>query len=211
MVEEQLRARGVRDARVTAAMEELPRERFVAPTEAPSAYEDRALPIADGQTISQPYMVGVMTAALRLQPGHRVLEIGTGSGYQTAVLSRLAAQVYTVERIPDLARGAQRLLDELGLANIAFRIGDGTLGWPEEAPFDRILVTAGAPHVPQPLVEQLVDGGRLVLPVGLSSTQTLIAIDRYGNRTVEHALMDCRFVPLLGREGWADGARPPTT
>lgn len=208
MVEEHLRDRGVRDSRVLAVMAEVPRERFVGADNLTSAYDDRALAIAAGQTISQPYMVGAMTAALKLDVSHRVLEIGTGSGYQTAILARLARQVYTIERIESLSRSAERLLDEMGFRNVSFRVGDGTLGWPEEAPFDRILVTAGAPCVPQPLLDQLVEGGRLVAPVGRSSTQTLLAVERYGRKTIEHAMMSCRFVPLIGREGWDEASAP---
>jgi protein-L-isoaspartate(D-aspartate) O-methyltransferase len=209
MVQEQLRDRGIRDERVLAAMAEVPRERFAGPDNLASAYEDRALPIGSGQTISQPYMVAAMTAALRLEPGHRVLEVGTGSGYQTAILAKLAREVYTIERIADLSCEAATLLGALGFTNVVYRIGDGTLGWLEAAPFDRILVTAGAPQIPQPLVDQLVEGGCLVVPVGPPSGQTLVAVERFGDKTVEHPMMGCRFVPLVGQAGWSD-ASPPT-
>lgn len=209
MVQEQLRSRGIRDERVLAVMEEIPRERFVGTANLAAAYEDRALPIAEGQTISQPYMVAAMTAALQPAPTHRVLEIGTGSGYQTAILARLAGQVYTIERIELLAQEAARRLRELGFTNIVYRVGDGTLGWPEAAPFDRILVTAGAPRIPSPLVDQLAEGGRLVIPVGPAESQTLVAVDRYGDKTIERPMMGCRFVPLVGRAGWGRSLQGP--
>jgi protein-L-isoaspartate(D-aspartate) O-methyltransferase len=202
MVQEQLRNRGIRDERVLAVMGQIPRERFVGTANLAAAYDDRALPIAEGQTISQPYMVAAMTAALQVAPTHRVLEIGTGSGYQTAILARLARDVYTIERIEGLAQEAARRLRELGFTNILYRVSDGTLGWPEAAPFDRILVTAGAPRIPSPLVDQLAEGGRLVIPVGNAESQTLVAVERYGDKTIERPLMGCRFVPLVGQAGW---------
>lgn len=204
MVAEQLRNRGIQDERVLAAMAKIPRERFVGDENYACAYDDRALSIGEGQTISQPYMVAAMTAALHLEPTHRVLEVGTGSGYQTAILARLVREVHTIERIETLSLEAARLLGEMALTNIVYHLGDGTLGWPEAAPFDRILVTAGAPKIPQPLIDQLVEGGRLVVPVGSASSQTLIAVDRYGHSTIEHSLMGCRFVPLLGQAGWTE-------
>lgn len=208
MIADQIRARGIDDARILAAIEAVPREEFVRSEDRGAAYDDRALPIEIGQTISQPYMVAAMTAALHVEPGHRVLEIGTGSGYQTAILAHLAAHVYTVERHAALSQRAAERLAALGLANVTYRIGDGSMGWPEEGPFDRIVVTAAAPTVPAPLVAQLVDGGRLIVPVGGGREQILVDIERRGDRTVERSLMACRFVPLVGEAGFGD--RTPT-
>lgn len=203
MVEQQLRRRGIEDRRVLDAVAVVPRERFVPPEQTGEAYEDRAVPVGEGQTLSQPYMVAVMTEALRLREGDRVLEIGTGSGYQTAVLAHLVERVYTIERLATLARGARSLLEELGMGNVVFRIGDGTLGWPEAAPFDRILITAAAPEVPKALQDQLDPrGGRLVVPVGDRRLQRLVAIEREGDRYHRENLLECRFVPLVGEGGW---------
>ena len=203
MVEADLRRRGIRDPRVLEAMTAVPRHRFVPEQERPHAYEDRALPLEKGQTISQPYMVAFMTEALRVGPEHRVLEIGTGSGYQTAVLARLAREVFTVERLPELQADARALLEGLGLGNVRFRVGDGSLGWPEHAPYDRILVTAGAPAVPPALERQLApDGGVLVIPVGDAEVQELVVLTRDGERWSSTPLLGCRFVPLVGDEGW---------
>jgi protein-L-isoaspartate(D-aspartate) O-methyltransferase len=209
MVEEQIRGRGIRDEHVTAVMASLPRHEFVPPEQASAAYEDRALPIGLEQTISQPYMVAAMTAALHLDRAHRVLEIGTGSGYQTAILAAMAGDVFTIERIAPLSERAQALLGRLGYTNIRFRVGDGSLGWPELAPFDRILVTAGAPEIPEPLVGQLAAQGRLIVPVGRGSTLTLKQIDRNPNGKFEHSIMSCRFVPLIGAAGWPEDNVPP--
>jgi protein-L-isoaspartate(D-aspartate) O-methyltransferase len=202
MVERQIAARGVRDPRVLEALGDVPRHLFVPADQRPYAYEDRALPIASGQTISQPYIVAIMTELLEPQPHHRVLEIGTGSGYQTAVLSRLSKQVITIERHPELARMAEQVFGLLGLSNVDIRVGDGTEGLPEEAPFDRILVTAGAPSIPESLKAQLADPGRLVLPVGPSGYQHLTVIDRLGNSFEQQEREACVFVPLIGRHGW---------
>lgn len=203
MVEEDLRRRGIRDPRVLEAMAALPRHVFVPESERDAAYEDRALPLEVGQTISQPYIVAFMTEALRLRPSDRVLEVGTGSGYQAAVLARLAAEVFTIERIPDLQGAAREVLESLGVDNVRFRVGDGSLGWHAEAPFDRIVVTAGAPDVPASLKEQLSpDGGRMVIPVGEPDLQELLAVTREGNQYASEALLGCRFVPLVGDEGW---------
>jgi protein-L-isoaspartate(D-aspartate) O-methyltransferase len=203
MVEKDLRRRGIRDPRVLDAMAAVPRHRFVPAAEREHAYEDRALPLEVGQTISQPYIVAYMSEALGVRAGNRVLEVGTGSGYQTAVLARLAAEVFTVERIGDLQGAAREVLESLGVANVRYLVGDGTLGWEEHAPYDRILVTAGAPDVPGPLKEQLsADGGRMVIPVGDTDVQELVAVTRLGNQWTSEPLLGCRFVPLVGDEGW---------
>jgi protein-L-isoaspartate(D-aspartate) O-methyltransferase len=204
MVDQQLRARGIRSEGVLRAMGTVPRENFIPPGRAGDAYRDQALPIAHGQTISQPYMVAVMTEALELSEEDRVLEIGTGSGYQTAIISRLARGVWSIERIPNLLEEARRALHELGVANVHLRSGDGTLGWPEEGPFDAILVTAGSPGVPESLRSQLSPSrGRLVIPVGDRFLQELIRVTRDGDEFRQEKLLACRFVPLLGAEGWA--------
>ena len=203
MVEEQLRARGIHDSGVLRAMGEVPRECFLPPGRRDQAYQDRALPLSRGQTISQPFMVGVMTEALGLQGEDRVLEIGTGSGYQTAILARLALEVFTVERIPELTEEARETLTALDIQNVEFRVGDGSLGWPDEAPFHAILVTAGAPRAPEALKEQLSpDGGSLVIPVGDRRFQRLLRIRREGTAFTEEELLQCRFVPLVGSEAW---------
>ncbi len=203
MVETQIRARGVRDPRVLEALRVIPRHLFVPPEFQDEAYEDYPLPIGYGQTISQPYMVAAMTEALALEPHHRVLEIGTGSGYQTAVLAYIAREVYTVEYVPELSERARRILQDLGFTNIHFRVGDGSLGWPEAAPFDRILVTAAAPEVPPPLWEQLAPEGIMVIPIGDLWGQELYRIrkTRDGERE-EEALFPCAFVPLRGAYGF---------
>jgi protein-L-isoaspartate(D-aspartate) O-methyltransferase len=198
MVRQQLRARGIAAEDVLQVMCALPRHRFVSKSVQAEAYGDFPLPIGRGQTISQPYMVGLMTAELGLSPWSRVLEIGTGSGYQTAVLAELAGEVYTVELIPSLLERAQRLLAELGYMNIRCRCADGTAGWPEEAPFDAILVAAAAPTVPSALASQLADNGVLVVPVGRSSAfQTLITVRRRGGLLQHSEGIGCRFVPLV--------------
>ncbi|MFC1574779.1 protein-L-isoaspartate(D-aspartate) O-methyltransferase [Gemmatimonadota bacterium] len=203
MVEEQLHARGIRSEAVLRVMGELPRELFLPPYRRSLAYRDQALPLSQGQTISQPYMVAIMTEALLIEEGDRVLEIGTGSGYQTAILSRMASAVFSMERISALAAGAQETLEELDCQNVRIEVGDGTLGWPQEAPFQAILVTAGAPRVPESLQEQLTtDGGRLVVPVGDRLVQELVRITRRGNAYERETLLSCRFVPLVGVEGW---------
>ena len=204
MIEEDLIGRGISDPLVIRAMREVPREAFVPAEMTDLAYEDYPLPIGEDQTISQPYIVAYMTEALELTAANRVLEIGTGSGYAAAVLGRIAATVHTVERIGNLARIARQRLELLGYSNIHVHEGDGTLGWPEHAPYDAIVVTAGAPQVPQPLMEQLAVGGRLVIPVGSFSTfQMLVRVRRVSEhdyRTEE--LCGVRFVPLIGAEGW---------
>jgi protein-L-isoaspartate(D-aspartate) O-methyltransferase len=204
MVEVQLRARGLRDPAVLAAMRAVPREEFVPPHLRSLAYEDRPLPIDEGQTISQPYMVAYMAEALELAGTERVLEIGTGSGYAAAVLSRLAPMVHSVERLAGLAATARERLHQLGFTNIAVLEGDGSLGWPPFAPYDAIVVTAGAPEIPAPLLEQLAIGGRLVIPVGSSHNfQSLIRIRRKSLDDYRREnLMDVMFVPLIGAAGW---------
>ncbi len=203
MVERQLRRREIRNERVLEAISRVPREAFLPASLHSQAYEDRAVPIGQGQTLSQPYMVAAMTEALDPEPHHRVLEVGTGSGYQAAVLSLLVRAVRSVERIPDLAREAERRLEALGITNVRVGVGDGTLGWPEEAPFHGIIVTAAAPSVPPSLLEQLSpSGGRLVIPVGSRAGQDLLRITRRDGETDTQVLVGCRFVPLLGEEGW---------
>jgi len=204
MVEEQLVARGIRDARVLEAMRRVPRQLFVPREQQPFAYTDRALPIASDQTISQPFMVATMTEALRAEPTARVLEVGTGSGYQAAILSVLVSDVVSIERRPDLADAAAATLSALGFHNVKVIVGDGTLGAPDLAPFDGILVTAGAPRVPPALPEQLRDGGRLVIPVGPPSQQEVVVISRHGEEFDEYRREGCVFVPLIGAAGWPD-------
>ncbi len=204
MVEDQLAARGVRDPRVLEAMRKVPRHRFVEEALRDRAYGDHPLPIGDGQTISQPYMVGAMTQLLRLAGPEKVLEIGTGSGYQTAILAELARRVCSIERLPGLAAAARRILEELGYTNAVVRTGDGTYGWPDEAPFDRILVTAGAPAVPTPLFQQLAEGGRLVVPVGDPQSQTLHVVEKLDGQMRTSTDCGCVFVKLVGRYGWEE-------
>jgi len=204
MVERQLRARGIRDRRVLDAFLAVPRHRFVPDRESDQAYEDHPVYIDMGQTISQPYMVALMSETLLLRGSERVLEIGTGSGYQTAILAHLAAHVYTVERLCELSDSAQAVLDGLGLGNVHFRIGDGTLGWPDEAPFDRILVTAGAPSIPPSLERQIADHGYLVMPVGGRGGQDLVRLHRRGDEIESESLGGCIFVRLIGEEGWPE-------
>jgi protein-L-isoaspartate(D-aspartate) O-methyltransferase len=204
-IDEQLVARGIRDARVLDAMRRVPREAFVPQASQAQAYADCALPLQSGQTISQPFIVAVMTEALSLQGPERVLEIGTGSGYQTAILAELAADVITIERRPELADAARTTILSLGYRNVEVIVGDGTLGLATKAPFDRILVTAGAPRVPDALTRQLSpDGGRLVIPVGPSEQQWLTVISREGDRFEEARRDACVFVPLVGEDAWPE-------
>lgn len=202
MVTTQIAARGVRDARVLQAMRDVPRHEFVPEPLRSEAYEDRPLPIGEGQAISQPYMVAVMTETLAPGETERVLEVGTGSGYQTAVLSRLAREVISIERHASLATEAIARFEALGLTNIRVVVGDGTEGWPLGAPYRRILVTAGAPAVPETLKAQLADGGRLVIPVGGGGHQRVTIVDRHGDEYVQTEGEGCVFVPLVGRHGW---------
>jgi protein-L-isoaspartate(D-aspartate) O-methyltransferase len=206
MIEKQLRRRGVVDAAVLAAMMAVPRHEFVPVEMRSRAYGDLPLPIGSGQTISQPYMVAAMTAALKLQPNDRVLEIGTGCGYHAAVLSRLAKDVFSIERRPELASAASNTLLRLGYANAHVHCGDGTLGLPELGPFNAILVAAAAPAVPKPLLLQLADGGRMILPVGNTEHQELQFIERHGDAFPKKLLEGCRFVPLVGYHGWQESS-----
>ena len=205
MVARQLRRRGIRDERVLEAMATTPREQFVPGVPTSLAYDDRALPIDAGQTISQPYMVARMTELLRVKPGDRVLEVGTGSGYQAAVLARLGAEVTSIERLPDLAEGARAALRQVGIDGVDVRVGDGSIGEPEGAPWDGIVVTAAAPSVPDALREQLGEGARLVIPVGPLQQQDLIVVERRGpNEWQEWSDGAVVFVPLVGEGGWSD-------
>lgn len=207
MVEQQLRRRGIRDPRVLEAFGKVPRHRFVDAGVIRSAYSDHPLPIGEGQTISQPYMVALMTQCLGLKGREKMLEIGTGSGYQAAILACLAAEVYTIERIASLSEKSRSILAELGYNNVHFRVSDGTLGWPEEAPYDGIIVTAGAPRVPDPLIEQLAEGGRLVIPVGGGWSQDLIILRKMEGEIFEEQVCGCVFVPLIGEHGWKSNRR----
>ncbi len=203
MVDKQLRKRGIQDRRVLGAMNVLPRHQFVPDEHKPQSYEDRPLPIGDGQTISQPYIVAFMTENLRLKPHHKVLEIGTGSGYQTAILCHLADYVYSVERIPRLADLAGARIGDLGYRNLDIHVGDGSQGLPDQAPFDRIMVTAAVPRLPNVLCAQLSQfGGQLILPIGAAPAQELKLITRTADRFTTRNLLGCRFVPLIGRYGF---------
>ena len=202
MLESQIRARNVRDPRVLEAIRKVPRHLFVEEALRDRAYLDKALPIGEKQTISQPFMVAAMSEALELRGPERVLEIGTGSGYQTAVLAELCESVFSVERIASFVPIARRRLESLGRYNVLIKVGDGTIGWSEHAPYDAILVTAAAPGLPRPLAEQLAIGGRLVVPVGPEESQSLLRIRRDEEGFHEEALGECRFVKLIGRHGW---------
>ena len=204
MVEEQIVARGIKNPRLLAAMRKLPRHLFVDPGLLPRAYNDSSLPIGKKQTVSQPYMAARMTEALELSGEEKVLEIGTGSGYQTALLAELSFNVFSVEKIRTLAMKARALLDRLQYHNIAIQVGDGSIGWPEHSPFDAIIVTAGAPDLPRPLLEQLAIGGRLVIPVGDDESQVLVRVTRHPSKFAEEQLGDCRFVKLWGKFGWQE-------
>jgi len=206
MVEEQVKARGIADPRVLEAMLKVPRHKFVEDALAGQAYQDGPLPIGEKQTISQPYMVALMSAALELKGTETVLEVGTGSGYQAAVLAHLASRVFSLERIPGLARQARKVLDACGYGKVNIRLADGTHGWPEMGPFDGIIVTAGAPDVPQCYLDQLAVGGRLVIPVGDRISQELLRITRVSaDEFRQERLVGCRFVPLVGNHGWQEG------
>ena len=202
MVRDQFIARGITDQRVLAAFYKVEREKFVPSGVRNNAYEDFPLSIGEGQTISQPYMVALMTQSLELKGNEKVLEIGTGSGYQTAILAELARKVYSVERMRTLAERARKLLEKLGYSNVKILLGDGTLGWEESSPYDRILVTAGAREIPQPLTDQLEEGGVMVIPVGNSYSQDLRVVRKRKNRIKTARVEKCVFVPLIGKYGW---------
>jgi protein-L-isoaspartate(D-aspartate) O-methyltransferase len=204
MVQEEVIAKGIRDPLVIRAMQVVPRHRFVPEALEREAYGSSALPIGSGQTISAPHMVALMTEALELEGDERVLEVGTGSGYQAAVLFEITSRLVTIERVPELARRAQRLFAELFLEGIVVKVGDGTQGYPEAAPYDRIMITAAAPHVPPVLFEQLVPGGILVAPIGSRIEQTLMRYRKKPEGTEEEAICRCVFVPLLGRDAFPD-------
>lgn len=202
MVRTQLIPRGIKDERVLRVMNKVPRHLFVNEPIQYKAYEDMALPIGEGQTISQPYMVAVMTELLELKGTEKVLEVGTGSGYQAAILSELSKEVYTIERFEKLAQEAREKFQELGYNNIYVKAGDGTLGWPEKAPFDRIIITAGTPQIPDPLIQQLAQGGIIVAPVGERFSQQLIRVKKSDRGLSEEFHTMCVFVPLVGQYGW---------
>jgi protein-L-isoaspartate(D-aspartate) O-methyltransferase len=204
MVKNQLIPRGITDPRVLKVMGKVPRDRFVEEALVGEAYNDHPLPIGSNQTISQPYIVALMTQALKLTGREKVLEIGTGSGYQTAILAELSAKVHTIERIRSLLIKARTLLAELGYTNVLFKVFDGTLGWKEYSPYDAVIVTAGAPGTPQPFLDQLTEGGRLIIPVGNRFSQELVQITKTKGRFTEKNLGGCRFVNLVGAHGWKD-------
>ena len=204
MVKDQLESKGIRNRRVLDAFRAVPRHLFVNAADEAAAYEDRPLALSGGQTISQPYMVALMTESLDVAPGHRALEVGTGSGYQAAILAELGAVVHTVERLPSLSDEARRRLERTGYHDIRYRVGDGTLGWPEEPPFDRIVVTAGAPDVPIGLLKRLEEGGILVVPIGDDRVQELVRFRRGEGRVSRERLCRCSFVKLIGAEGWPE-------
>jgi len=204
MVKNQLITRGIKNKRVLQAMSKIPRHLFIEDALYGEAYNDHPVPIGEKQTISQPYIVALMTEALELKGDENTLEIGTGSGYQTAILAELSSRVYTIERIKSLLGNARKLLSQLGYDNILFKAFDGTLGWKEYAPFDAIMVTAGAPHLAKPLIDQLADNGRMIIPVGDRYSQELIKVVRKGKELEQESLGGCRFVNLIGVHGWSD-------
>jgi protein-L-isoaspartate(D-aspartate) O-methyltransferase len=204
MVERQIEARGITDRRILDAMTEIPRHLFVPETYRTAAYDDGPLPIGEGQTISQPYIVALMTDMLEIGPDDRVLEIGGGSGYQAAILGKLAREVVTIERLPDIAALARRNLEKVGVSNVTVVEGNGTLGYTEGAPFDGIIVTAAAPEVPEALIEQLAEGGRLVIPVGSKAMQLLEKVVKKDGQIVRTSHGGVMFVPLIGEQGWRE-------
>jgi protein-L-isoaspartate(D-aspartate) O-methyltransferase len=206
MVEAQLVGRGIRNRAVLDAFRSVARHEFVPPEYRNEAYSDHPLPIGNGQTISQPYMVATMTEHLALKGGERVLEVGTGSGYQAAILSRIAGRVYSVERFAGLAARASSVIRALGYFNFEAKVGDGTLGWEENSPYDGIIVTAGAPRIPDSLIRQLKDGGRLVIPIGGEFSQILTVAEKNGDMVRTTEVCGCVFVPLIGKEGWMEHA-----
>lgn len=208
MVERQLAQRGITDERVLQAMRTVPRHKFVPEDLWDMAYRDTPLPIGHDQTISQPYIVAYMTEMLHLTPDDRVLEVGTGSGYQAAILSQLAKQVYTIERMKGLAQRADQILQELGYQNIQVRLGDGGYGWPDAAPFNAIIITAAAPEIPPPLIAQLAEGAPLVAPIGPAGYQELVRLYKIGDQTKLEHLVPVAFVPLVGEHGWRERDPP---
>lgn len=204
MVEEQLIPRGISNKKVLDAFKKVPRHEFVPIEHVENAYDDYPLPIGEGQTISQPYMAALMTECLGLRGGEKILEIGTGSGYQMAILAEIAKEVYSVERCEGLAAAAGNTMDRLGYKNYKIKVGDGTLGWEEHAPYDGIVVTAGAPGIPESLVKQLRETGRLVMPIGSSFSQVLTVVEKSDSAIKTTAICDCVFVPLVGKDGWAN-------
>ena len=199
-----MQERGIRDLAVLRAFDQVPRHLFVPPAVAHMAYEDAPVPIGYGQTASQPSLQALYMQLLEIGKNDKVLEIGTGSGHQTAVLASLADRVYSVERIRELATRAREQLDALRVSNVAILVGDGTIGWSRYAPYDKVLVAAGGPEIPQPLVDQLAEGGRMLVPVGTREAQRLVLVEKEGTRVTQEEVLDCTFVPLLGRFGWAD-------
>lgn len=204
MVGQQLAARGIKDQRVLSIFSKVERHKFIPQDLRSSAYADFPIPIAEGQTISQPYIVALMTESLDLTGKEKILEIGTGSGYQTVILAELASEIYTIERFEALANKAQALFNELGYKNIKIKVGDGSLGWAEEAVFDRIIVTAAAPNIPLPFIEQLADNGKLILPLGESFSQVLTLVEKTGAKLITREICGCVFVPLVGKYGWPE-------
>lgn len=199
-----MQERGIRDLEILRAFDLVPRHLFVPQAVAHRAYEDAPVPIGFGQTASQPSLQALYMQLLEIGPNDRVLEIGTGSGFQTAVLAHLADRVYSVERIRELSTRAREVLDALRISNVALMVGDGTIGWSRYGPYDAVLVSAGGPEIPQPLLEQLAEGGRMLVPVGTKEAQRLVMVRRHGGRFEQEEVLDCTFVPLLGRFGWAD-------
>jgi protein-L-isoaspartate(D-aspartate) O-methyltransferase len=204
---ERIRQRGIHDLQILQLFDKVPRHEFLPEAVWHRAYEDAPVPIGFGQTASQPSLQALYMQLLQIQPAHRVLEIGTGSGHQTAILANLAERVYSVERVPELSSRARASLDRMRISNVALLVGDGTIGWSRYAPYDAILVSAAAPGVPQPLLQQLVVGGRMLVPVGGLDVQRLVLVERTADGHDETEITDCTFVPLLGRFGWAEGGR----
>lgn len=207
MIEEQLSGRGIKDLSVMEVLSRVPRHLFVGSSLRHRAYGDYPLPIGENQTISQPYIVGLMTEVLQLKGSERVLEIGTGSGYQTAILAELASQVFTIERIKTIAQKTKKLLEGLRYKNIIFKTFDGTYGWRDQSPFDAILISAATPSIPTSLIEQLADNGRLVAPIGGRESQDLIILNKKGDQITQQKIGDCKFVPLIGKFAWSEDER----
>lgn len=203
MIREHLQRRGITDSRILNAFRRVPRERFIPPKHLRDAYADHPLPIGRGQTISQPYIVALMIQELDVQPTDRILDVGSGSGYQTALLAMLGEEIFAVEQFADLSERAQKTLNGLGITNVHFRVGDGSVGLSDEAPFERIICGAAAPKLPAPWIEQLADGGRIVFPVGGRDSQTLLRVEKHGRDIRQTNICGVRFVPLLGEKGWA--------